>query len=159
MESKLERLSINQDPPKKQKAGPKNKYTEIVADSWDDEPASGDSDTGVEHAIQLQKSSVPNTPPPTPAFPSWEVMDPNQVKPWIDSRDSAHQRRSEKSTAAAGRLIAAGLGMRAPKKTEEQRAYERAMRENEIKRRNKEKEARDKEREENEKAQTLIWES
>lgn len=59
----------------------------------------------------------------------------------------------------AGRLIAAGLGMKAPKKTEEQRAYDKAVRENEIRRRVKEKDAKEKEREDADKARSAIWES
>lgn len=86
---------------------------------------------------------------------------PNQLpfSAQMGERDSDDRKRPEKSTAVAGRLIAAGLGMRAPKQTEEQKAYDRAIRENEIKRRKKEKEEKDKERLEIEKAQTVMWES
>lgn len=49
--------------------------------------------------------------------------------------------------------------MKAPKKTEEQRQYDRAMREQEIRRRNKEKEEKEREREADEKAKAAIWDS
>ena len=54
-------------------------------------------------------------------------------------------------------MIAGALGVKAPKKTEEQRAYERAVKEKEIKRRNQEKEAAARAKEEAEKAKAAIW--
>ena len=55
-------------------------------------------------------------------------------------------------------MIAGALGIRAPKKTEEERAYERAVREKEVKRREREK-AEEKEREEErERARRSVWE-
>lgn len=164
MESKLGKLSTNQDTPNKQKARPETKSREAVAESWEDEAPSSKSDTEVGEAITSIKSPVPNAPPPTPvspnfSFQSWDSHDPIQFGPRTGDCDSESHMRPEKSTAVAGRLIAAGLGMRAPKKTEEQRAYDKAIRENEIKRRIKEKEAKEKEQEENEKAQSAMWES
>lgn len=58
----------------------------------------------------------------------------------------------------AKRLIAGALGVRAPKKTEEQKAYDKALREKEIKRREKEKEEERKRLEEAEKAKAAAWE-
>jgi hypothetical protein len=164
MESKLGRLSINQDTSKAKKVKPGNKAREIIAESWDDEAESSNSDTDVDHITPSKKSPIPNAPPPTPAsprsaFPSWDSHEQMQFSTRVGDGDNEDRRRPEKSTAVAGRLIAAGLGMRAPKKSEEQTAYDRAAKENERKRRNKEKQAKDKEREENEKAQTGIWES
>lgn len=163
MESKLAKLSINQDTPKKPRAKQPNKSPKTVAESWDDEVDSSDTETEVDDAVRPEKSPVPNAPPPTPAspssgFPSWGVPDSLAPSTQIGDHDG-NQRRPEKSTAVAGRLIAAGLGMKAPKKTEEQRAYDRALRENEIKRRNKERDLKEKEREENEKARAVMWES
>ncbi|KAL4916218.1 hypothetical protein BDW62DRAFT_186663, partial [Aspergillus aurantiobrunneus] len=66
-------------------------------------------------------------------------------------------RRPEKQTAVAGRLIAGALGIRAPKRTEEQRAYDRAVKEREIRRRNKEKEDAARLKEQEEKAKAAIW--
>lgn len=164
MERKLDKLSINQDTAEKKRAMPGTKSRETVTDSWEDEAASSSSDTETDDILPSKKSPVPNAPPPTPAspnsaFPSWDSGDQIQFSTRMHDRDTDDRRRPEKSTAVAGRLIAAGLGMKAPKKTEEQKAYDRAARENEIKRKNKEKEAEEKEREENEKARATIWES
>ena len=163
MEPKLAKLSINQDTPKKPRAKQPSKSPEPVADSWDDEVDSSDTEPEVDDAVPPKKSPVPNAPPPTPASPSsgfssWGFQDSLTPSTQIGEHNE-NQRRPEKSTAVAGRLIAAGLGMKAPMKTEEQKAYDRALRENEIKRRNKEREAKEKEREENEKARTVMWES
>ncbi len=56
-------------------------------------------------------------------------------------------------------MIAAGLGIKAPKKTEEQKQYDRAVREQEIRRKNKEKEDREREREADEKLKAAVWDS
>ncbi len=163
MESKLAELSINQDVSKKLKAKQPNEPSRTVADSWDDEVDSIDTETAIDDAVPPRNSPVPNAPPPTPVspssgFPSWGS--PDSLAPSTQIGDyHQNQRRPEKSTAVAGRLIAAGLGMKTPKKTEEQRAYDRALRDNEIRRRNKEREVKEKEREENEKARTAMWES
>jgi hypothetical protein len=55
-------------------------------------------------------------------------------------------------------MIAGALGVRAPKKTEEQKLYDRAVREKEIKRRNKEKEETARKVEEAERAKAAVWE-
>jgi hypothetical protein len=55
-------------------------------------------------------------------------------------------------------MIAAGLGLRAPKQTEEQKAYDRAIREKERKRREQEKEEQRRKAAELEKAKQAIWE-
>ena len=73
------------------------------------------------------------------------------------TRSTAPERRPEKQTAVASRMIAGALGVRAPKRTEEQKAYDRATKEKEIKRRNQEKEKAAKEKEEEEKAKAAIW--
>lgn len=163
MESRLGRLSINHET-RKDKVTPKEKSKEAVADSWDDEAASNTSDTEGDSTAPSSKSPTPIAPPPTPAsphsgFPSWDSPDQLPLSTRMGDRASDDRKRPEKSTAVAGRLIAAGLGMRAPKQTEEQKAYDRAIRENEIKRRKKEKEEKDKGVLENEKAQTVMWES
>jgi hypothetical protein len=164
MESKLEKLSIQQDKPSIQQARPESKSQEVVAESWEDDAASSDSDTELDEATRPAKSPVPNAPPPTPISPtspfqSWDSHDSIPLSTGTRDGDDESRRRPEKSTAVAGRLIAAGLGLRAPKKNEEQRAYDKAVRENEIKRRLKEKETKEKEREDAEKARSAIWES
>ncbi len=66
-------------------------------------------------------------------------------------------KRPEKSNAAAGRMIAGALGVKAPKKTEEGKAYERAVRENERVRREKLKEEGRTEEREREEARKKVW--
>ena len=65
--------------------------------------------------------------------------------------------RPEKTDAVAKRMIAGALGIKAPKKTEEQRAYERAIKEKEIKRRNAKKESEKRAKEDAERAKVAIW--
>lgn len=72
-----------------------------------------------------------------------------------DGRDSG--KRPEKTNAVASRLIAGALGVRAPPKTEEQKAYEKAVREKEVKRREREKEDAKRAEEERERAKKAIW--
>ena len=67
-------------------------------------------------------------------------------------------KRPEKSSAAAGRMIAGALGVKAPKKTEEGKAYEKAVRENERKRRERLKEEQEREEREREANKRAIWE-
>ena len=67
-------------------------------------------------------------------------------------------KRPEKSTAVASRLIAAGLGVKAPRRTEEQREYDRAVREQERKRKEREIEERNREKERVERAKAAVWE-
>ncbi|KAL4969170.1 uncharacterized protein BDV14DRAFT_118861 [Aspergillus stella-maris] len=117
----------------------------------------------------------PLDPPPTP-------ISPQTSQPWVGtsggydpraggqtsrSRSTSGagvaardpNRRPEKQTAVAGRLIAGALGIRAPKRTEEQRAYDRAVKEQEIKRKNREKEEAARVREEEEKAKAAVWDA
>ena len=156
MESKIQELS-------KKKALTK----EEVADSWEDDALSDSSleNEGHEQEEQVTKKpnatkksperlSMPKAQPPTflsprPNAPDWSSQGPS------DFREA--RRRPEKSTAVAGRLIAGALGVKAPKKTEEQRAYERSIKEQEIRRRNREKEQHEKERLEDEKAKESVW--
>jgi hypothetical protein len=66
-------------------------------------------------------------------------------------------KRPEKTTAVAGRMIAAGLGVRAPKRTDEEKEYDKAMREKERKKRTEEKERERREKEETEARKKAIW--
>jgi hypothetical protein len=65
--------------------------------------------------------------------------------------------RPEKTDTVAKRMIAGALGVRAPKKTEEQKAYERALKEREVKRRNGEREEARRKEEEAARAKAEIW--
>jgi len=57
----------------------------------------------------------------------------------------------------AGRLIAGALGVRAPKRTEDEREYDKAMREKERRRRTEEKERERREKEETEARKKAVW--
>jgi hypothetical protein len=54
-------------------------------------------------------------------------------------------------------MIAGALGVRAPKKTEEGKAYEKAVRDNERKRREKVKGEAEREEREREEARRAVW--
>lgn len=73
------------------------------------------------------------------------------------ARNEQSSIRPEKTDAAAKRMIAGALGVKAPKRTEEQMAYDKAIREKEVKRRNLEKEAVAKAKEEEEAAKAAVW--
>ncbi|CEN62342.1 hypothetical protein ASPCAL08978 [Aspergillus calidoustus] len=159
----------------------KKKKAPVVADSWEDEAdtvSEGENENAgdlsqagsTDSSLPMSPAAVegPLDPPPTP-------ISPQTSQPWVNTsaytsvgsagpgpgsagaRDP--NRRPEKQTAVAGRLIAAGLGIRAPKRTEEQRAYDRAVKEQEIRRRNKEREEAAKLKEEEEKAKAAVWDA
>ncbi|KAI1265555.1 hypothetical protein F5Y18DRAFT_39085 [Xylariaceae sp. FL1019] len=138
-----------------------------IADSWEDEESSEDEVTA-----PVQQNSKPGgvaAPPPTPISPSYGRHGPNgntNDAPWLASSTSgggsySYQdepiRRPEKTDAVARRMIASALGVRAPKATEEQKAYDRSVREQERKRREEEKDAERKRKEEAEKAKAAMW--
>lgn len=160
MESKPGRLSLDATP-MHDVTTQKLKGKAAIADSWEDESVS-DIDAETDDLSGPQKPSIPNPPPPTPnlptGFPTWDsgrgIQNTAYVSP---DRGEEERRRPEKSTAVAGRLIAGALGVKAPKKTEEQRAYDRAVKEQEIKRKNREKAAKEKEKEEAERAKSAVW--
>lgn len=72
-------------------------------------------------------------------------------------RPSSPTKRPEKTDAVARRMIAAGLGLKVPKQTEEQKAYDRAVREKERKRRQDERDEKKRKEAELEKAREAIW--
>ena len=174
MESKMQSLHI--DLPKSAiRLSPAKDATKTnVAESWEDEDLDGDAETPKEGTLMPVESNDAGThpPPPTPISPTsgstydWStarVLGGGRPQPMSSGRSTprseneAERRRPEKTTATAGRMIAAGLGMKLPKKTEEQRQYDRAMREQEMKRKNREKEAKEHEREQDEKAKDAVW--
>jgi hypothetical protein len=73
------------------------------------------------------------------------------------ARTTTAQKRPEKQTAVANRLIAGALGVRA-QRTEEQRAYDRVVRENERKRIAREREEQANRELEQQRAKAAIWE-
>ncbi|KAM3074127.1 hypothetical protein ACMFMG_003051 [Clarireedia jacksonii] len=127
--------------------------------------------------------SYPSVPPPTPispsasssAFPSSpsatrKTESEDFANPFgypgvgadgsgLESRSARNDgRRQEKTDAVARRMIAGALGVRAPKKTDEQKEYEKAAREKELRRRKEEKEEAERRREEEERRKREVWE-
>ncbi|KAF7549570.1 hypothetical protein G7Z17_g6297 [Cylindrodendrum hubeiense] len=154
--SSLTKLSINTAKPTKKKS------KKVVADSWEDEDLS-DSEPEPEPESKADDKDdaastprQPTAPPPTPLSPvgsSWTPgSDASTSRVSVDS-----SRRPEKTDAVARRMIVAGLGLKAPKLTEEQRAYQRSVREQEKKRREQEKAAEKKALEDAEKAKSSVW--
>lgn len=166
----------------KDEKGPKKKKA-AVADSWEDELSDeeenasttetekkNDTNPQLKSLVAATKSEGPLAPPSTPSthydgddygLPQWgRVSSTNATSHSVAGRDREGTRaRPEKQTAVASRLIAGALGIRAPKRTEEQRAYDRAVKEKEIKRRNKEKEEEAKAKEEEERAKAAVWDA
>ncbi|KAJ5091715.1 hypothetical protein NUU61_006585 [Penicillium alfredii] len=147
---------------------PQKTAREPIADSWEDEadlsgsdddddkpkPRDDDSPSVLSPSISAEG---PLDPPPTP-------ISPQTSQPWVSggvtpaaAQGGGPARRPEKQTAVAGRLIAGALGIRAPKRTEEQRAYDRSVKEQEIRRRNREREELAKAKEEDEKLKAAVW--
>ncbi|KAL2120482.1 hypothetical protein VTJ04DRAFT_4509 [Mycothermus thermophilus] len=121
-------------------------------------------------------TSGTSAPPPTPLSPvagsgskcqeSYPASGPGFTVPpfdgpgsWAGSSSSGPvpDRRPEKTDAVARRMIAHALGVKAPRMTEEQRAYDRAVRENERKRREEERERERKRQEEAERLRKAMW--
>ncbi|KAJ4189672.1 hypothetical protein NW755_005675 [Fusarium falciforme] len=156
----INKLSItsNKEPTQTKEPAPKKKAKKVVADSWEDEDVS-DSEPEAESdkADELTPSATPAPPPPTP-------MSPVGGSAWTPPEDAPGPRvtgesakRPEKTDAVARRMIAAGLGLKAPKQTEEQRAYQKSIREQEKKKREQEREQEKKRQEEADKAKAAIW--
>ncbi|KAK4942393.1 hypothetical protein LTR10_017840 [Elasticomyces elasticus] len=184
MESKLSSLHIDLPPASALKLKNSSKKEEVV-DSWEDEddltsPLDGNETPteGPGPSLRPIKSSDPalKPPPPTPISPQgpggqyidWapaqvlgggrpRTQSPSATSTQTDADRERERRRPEKTTATASRMIAAGLGVKVPKKTEEQRQYDRAIREQEIRRKNKEKEDRERQKEVDEKLKTEMW--
>ncbi|GAD98668.1 conserved hypothetical protein [Paecilomyces variotii No. 5] len=181
LESCLQDLSItnkklqNDVPRPITKKGPTKPKKDAVpvADSWEDELGSSGSETEKEEADTstpvTPSAEGPLAPPPTPISPqtgaAWTATGDTPYTDAVPSSGSGHRSpgpprvRPAKQTAVAARLIAGGLGIRAPKRTEEQRAYDRAIREQEVKRRNREKEEAARAKEEEERAKAAVWDA
>jgi len=144
---------------------PKKKASEPVADSWEDEAELSasdrdtpprDEDTSAVLSPTLSAEG-PLDPPPTPISP--QTSNPWGGRGTSPTARGGPARRPEKQTAVAERLIAGALGIRAPKRTEEQRAYDRSVKEQEIRRRNREREEQAKVKAEEEKLKASVWDS
>jgi hypothetical protein len=151
-----------------------------VAESWEDSTTNAESAP----ATATIPISTPSPPPPTPASPTVKTktsafsspystlppygMSSSVEEPGAAGSASRNQtsgrsagdpdKRPEKTTSTAARLIAAGLGQRAPKRTEEERKYDQAMRIQEKKKRDAAKAEEQKKKDDLEKAKKSMWE-
>lgn len=141
-----------------------------LADSWEDE-----ADDGESTPVRPSTSDIPGPPPPTPSSPTaarektshYQSFPPfafdgssfDEVSASSDVRSSPRgdERRPDKTTAVASRLIAAGIGQKAPKRTQEQREYDQAMKVQEKKKRDEAKAEAERKKREKEQAQKDIW--
>ena len=173
VEESLESMSL-QSPSttKSARAKPTLNMQQSLSDSWDD--AAEDSPSETEKHADLATTPVarshPSAPPPTPMSPRFaskssaaaathlDALDPSRYHPKSSLSPSAEdQARPEKTTATASRMIAAGLGVKTPKRSEEQKDYDRAVRENERRRREKERNEKKKIEEDRERARAQMW--
>lgn len=155
-----------------------NKPAAKVADSWEEEEASPEpeppkvaktttkptSDTAPVPKSSyvpphLKYRSAAPSPPTSP--PSRSVTPPSRSSTpssgTTPSSTASSERRPEKTNAVAHRLIAGALGVKIPRRTEEQRAYDKAMRDQEKRKRDQEREAKKKAEEDAAKAKAAIW--
>ncbi|RWA14715.1 hypothetical protein EKO27_g326 [Xylaria grammica] len=157
----------------KSKPKPKKK---VVVDSWEDEESSAsEAETEPPTSATQHNSTIQDgvaAPPPTPISPSYGRHGPDgdaSRAPWLassntgegysyrDAQEDGRARRPEKTDVVARRMIASALGVRAPKQTEEQKAYDRAVREKERKKREEEREAERRRKEQVEAAKAAMW--
>ncbi|UNI13514.1 hypothetical protein JDV02_000253 [Purpureocillium takamizusanense] len=183
--SSLSKLNIDIEATKKMPAASKRKPQ--VADSWEDDEDDDDDDDSPPGATATasyttagdlndepetpltSRARVPSPPPPTPMdprhapVPEWDASFRGADWPSPSSssssaaRDLPPSRRPEKTDAVARRMIAAGLGLKAPRQTEEQKAYQRSVREQERKRREQDKEQERRRQEDTERAKAAVW--
>lgn len=174
VEAKLSRLSLNL----KNTNSPKGSNTNLngladsAPESWEDEAAGdGPVEAPGPSLKQITSNDGPAPPPPTPISPQntdpifrqWEAGhvtengQPTPRNPGISRENS--EKRPAKTTSTANRMIAGALGIKAPKKTEEQKQYDKALKDAEIKRKNREREQWERERLEDEKAKAAVWDS
>ncbi|MCJ1479586.1 hypothetical protein MMC13_008272 [Lambiella insularis] len=167
VEASLNNLYLSSSSHKPSKPVPKPQST-VTPNSWDEDLS---SDTESEISPRPYCNDFPSAPPPTPITPTsnaarggWAQFE-NPYSPGIgrsSDGDLSPMRgnfRPEKTTAVAGRMIAGALGVRAPKKSEEQRQYEKVVKEKEVRRREKEREGKRREEDEAVKAKAAIWDA
>lgn len=164
LNSSLSKLQIQQKTSKPKKPEP--------ADSWEDE-ADASSDTETEEVstpIRPSSSDYPEPPPPTPSSPNTAARSRDihyqpfnfdgasfEAAPRSATTGGNEDRRPDKTTSVASRLIAAGIGQKAPKRTKEQREYDQAMRVQEKKKRDQAQAEEERRKKEKEQAQKDIW--
>ena len=176
LRTSLDKLDISSST---QKAKPK---AVEPLDSWEDDSGS-DTETEADPKSPLRPSTstsasdIPSPPPPTPISPSARDISASSTHTTLPPQgsDSAsnsssgastparqsvaggEDKRPEKSTAVASRLIAAGLGQKAPKRTKEQREYDQAMKVQEKRKRDAVREEERRREEERERAKRDMW--
>ncbi|KAF1989146.1 hypothetical protein K402DRAFT_452388 [Aulographum hederae CBS 113979] len=150
-----------------------------VAESWEDIDSGSDtaesstetedtsSSSTSQNLAQINTVSPPGPPPPTPSSPNYKLpyslSNSSATKqstfehPSRRETGDAPQKRPEKSMATANRLIAAGLGMRPPKRSTEEREYDRVVREKERKKRDQQKAEQQRLKDEEERAKKSVW--
>lgn len=145
-----------------------------VADSWEEEATGSSDEEGQGHGtstpVRPGTSDMPDAPPPTPSSPTYTrerdidyqsfqslQFGSNFDGPSSRPGTSGDERRPDKTTSVASRLIAAGIGQKAPKRTKEQREYDQAMKLQEKKKRDQAKEDEERKKREKEQAQKDIW--
>ncbi|KAK2596763.1 hypothetical protein QQS21_006158 [Conoideocrella luteorostrata] len=153
----LSGLTLDTAKSNNQSSKPKSKKQ--VVDSWEDDEDSSGSEVE-QHIPSMASPTVPSAPPPTPFSPNYgpgpgwrDDYEPGTASP----RGGDSSKRPEKTDAVARRMIANGLGLKAPKQTEEQKAYQRSVREQERKKRELEKADEQRRRDESEKAKAAVW--
>ncbi len=162
--SSISKLTI--DPTKKTPAAKSKgrKSKQEVVDSWEDDDISSGSENGDSQPSTASQGVKAGTsaPPPTPISPNYSVSQafssPMIASLSPDADSGSASRRPEKTDAVARRMIASALGVKVPKQTEEQKVYDKAMRENERKRRDQERAADKRKLEEAELAKKAVWE-
>lgn len=136
-----------------------------MAESWEEEELSSEEETEISKVASTE--DMPHAPPPTPVAQSVPSRpgEGGVAETWypeiytVDAgRSTRSEARPEKTDAVARRMIAGALGVRTPKKTDDQREYEKAVKEKEMRKRNKEREAEEEARREAERAKNAIWE-
>jgi hypothetical protein len=155
---------------------PHHKYskpTPKVADSWEEEEEASTNPSLTNTTFKQPLDTAAPVPksnyiPPhlkyrsaAPSPPSRSITPPSRsttpASSTTPSSTTSSERRPEKTNAVAHRLIAGALGVKVPRRTEEQRAYDKAMREQEKKKRDQEREAKKKAEEDAAKAKAAIW--
>ncbi|KAI9763949.1 MAG: hypothetical protein M1840_008983 [Geoglossum simile] len=165
LESEVRKLSISEKAGKP-KTGSSKAKREMLAESWEDELSTGE-DTETDTISPAAKTdSLPDAPPPTPVSATHSG---SQREPYFVENSSGigilnssgnprkPETRPEKTDAVARRMIAGALGVRAPKKTEEGREYEKAVKDRERKKRDQEREAQRRAAEDAQRARAAVW--
>ncbi|EME49556.1 hypothetical protein DOTSEDRAFT_30773 [Dothistroma septosporum NZE10] len=143
---------------------------------WEDEADDSASQTegdGTSTPVRPSNPGLPGAPPPTPSSPvstresdvSYQFVSPLDsndayTNPPVGSRSmtaAGEERRPDKTTSVASRLIAAGIGQKAPPRTKEEREYDQAMKIQEKKKRDGAREEAERKRRERENAQKAMW--